>query len=91
MLGDVGQGLAQGLLLDLVGHEDDLGEPVLLPEFFGTTPAATQPVAPNQGWGGYYVFNMPKEVRTRKTDLPLTITVTTGREVRRFNATLQYR
>ena len=51
----------------------------------------TQPVAPNQGWGGYYVFNMPKEVRTRKTDLPLTITVTTGREVRRFNATLQYR
>lgn len=51
----------------------------------------TQPVARNQGWGGYYVFNMPKEVRTRKTDLPLTITVTTGREVRRFDATLQYR
>ena len=51
----------------------------------------TQPVAPNQGWGGYYVFNMPKAVRDRKSDLPLTIVVTTGAEVRRFNATLQYR
>jgi hypothetical protein len=51
----------------------------------------TQPVAPNQGWGGYYVFNVPKSVRDRKTDLPLTIIVTTGAEVRRFNATLQYR
>lgn len=51
----------------------------------------TQPVAPNQGWGGYYVFTVPKNVRARKADLPLTFTVTTGREVRRFNATLQYR
>jgi hypothetical protein len=51
----------------------------------------TQPVAANQGWGGYYVFNMPKAVRDRKSDLSLTIVVTTGAEVRRFNATLQYR
>ena len=51
----------------------------------------TQPVAANHGWGGYYVFNMPKAVRDRKSDLPLTIVVTTGAEVRRFNATLQYR
>ena len=51
----------------------------------------TQPVAPNQGWGGYYVFNMPKAVRDRKSDLPMKIVVTTGAEVRRFNATLQYR
>jgi hypothetical protein len=51
----------------------------------------TQPVAQNQGWGGYYVFNLPKDVRSRKTDLPLAITITTGGEVRRFNAMLQYR
>lgn len=51
----------------------------------------TQPVAPNQGWGGYYVFNLPKSLRSRKSDQPLTITVTTGSEVRRFNAMLQYR
>jgi len=51
----------------------------------------TQPVAPNQGWGGYYVFNMPKAIRDRKSDLPLKIVVTTGAEVRRFDATLQYR
>lgn len=51
----------------------------------------TQPVAPNQGWGGYYVFNMPKAVRERKSNLPLTIVIKTGAEVRRFNAMLQYR
>ena len=51
----------------------------------------TQPVEPNHGWGGYYVFNLPKAARAQKTDLPMTITVTTGGEVRRFNATLQYR
>ena len=51
----------------------------------------TQPVARNQGWGGYYVFNMPKSVRDRKTDLPLTIIITTGSEVRRFTGMLQYR
>jgi hypothetical protein len=51
----------------------------------------TQPVAPNQGWGGYYVFDMPKAVRNRKSDIPLKIVVTTGAEVRRFDATLQYR
>lgn len=51
----------------------------------------TQPVALNQGWGGYYVFSLPKDLRSRKADQPLTITITTGAEVRRFNATLQYR
>jgi hypothetical protein len=51
----------------------------------------TQPVGLNQGWGGYYVFNLPKDVRGRKSDLPLTITIITGGEVRHFNATLQYR
>ena len=50
-----------------------------------------QPVAPNQGWGGYYVFNVPKAMLARKADQPLTITITTGREVRRFSAILQYR
>jgi hypothetical protein len=51
----------------------------------------SQPVALNQGWGGYYVFNLPKGLRARKADQPLTITITTGAEVRHFNATLQYR
>jgi hypothetical protein len=51
----------------------------------------TQPVAPNQGWGGYYVFDLPKAVRNRRSDIPLKIVVKTGAEVRRFDATLQYR
>jgi hypothetical protein len=51
----------------------------------------TQPVAPNQGWGGYYVFDLPKAVRDQKSDIPLKIVITTGAEVRRFDATLRYR
>ena len=51
----------------------------------------TQPVAPNQAWGGYYVFNLPKAIRNQKSDIPLKIVVTTGAEVRLFDATLQYR
>jgi hypothetical protein len=50
----------------------------------------SQPVEPNKAWGGYYVFNLPKEVRALKTTQPLTIVVRTGTEVRRFNATLRY-
>jgi hypothetical protein len=50
----------------------------------------SQPVEPNKAWGGYYVFNLSKEVRALRRDLPLTLVVTTGREVRRFNATLRY-
>lgn len=49
-----------------------------------------QPVEPKRAWGGYYVFNLPKPVRALKADQPLTIVVTTGAEVRRFQATLRY-
>jgi hypothetical protein len=48
-------------------------------------------VEPNRAWGGYYVFDMPKDVRTRKSDQPLTIAVRTGDEVHRFAATLQWK
>jgi hypothetical protein len=50
----------------------------------------SQPVEPSKAWGGYYVFNVPKNVRALKSDQPLTIIVTTGNEVRRFHATLRY-
>jgi hypothetical protein len=50
----------------------------------------SQPVEPNKAWGGYYVFNLPKTVRSLKTSQPLTIVVRTGAEVRRFKATLSY-
>lgn len=50
----------------------------------------SQPVEPSKAWGGYYVFNVPKQVRASKSNQPLTIVVTTGGEVRRFNALLQY-
>lgn len=50
----------------------------------------TQPVEPQRAWGGYYVFDLPKKLRGVKTDQPLSIVVTTGAEVRRFNAILRY-
>jgi hypothetical protein len=50
----------------------------------------TQIVEPTKGWGGYYVFNVPKAVRASKADQHLTITVTTGSEVRRFTASLRH-
>ena len=48
-------------------------------------------VGPNQAWGGYYVFDMPKAVFDRRADQPLTIVVTTGAEKHRFPATLHWK
>ena len=45
-------------------------------------------VGPNQAWGGYYVFDLPKDVFNRRGDQPLTVIVRTGSEVHRFAATL---
>lgn len=50
-----------------------------------------QPVAPHKAWGGYYVFDVSKTVFARKSDQQLTILVTTGGEVHRFNATLKWK
>jgi hypothetical protein len=50
-----------------------------------------QPVEPSKAWGGYYVFDVPSRIFARKTDQPLTILVTTGGEVHRFNATLKWK
>jgi hypothetical protein len=50
-----------------------------------------QPVAPQKAWGGYYVFDVPKDVFARRADQPLTILVTTGGEVHKFNATLKWK
>jgi hypothetical protein len=48
-------------------------------------------VGPRKAWGGYYVFDMPKEVFRRKADIPLTILIRTGPEVHRFAATLKWK
>ena len=48
-------------------------------------------VGPNQVWGGYYVFDMPKGVFDRRADQPLTIIVRTGSEEHRFAATLHWK
>lgn len=48
-------------------------------------------VGPNQVWGGYYVFDMPKAVFDRKADQPLIVIVRTGSEVHRFTATLHWK
>ncbi len=48
-------------------------------------------VEPRRAWGGYYVFDVPKDVRARKSDQPLTIVVRTGGEMHRFAATLQWK
>lgn len=54
---------------------------VLLPEVVG----------PNEAWGGYYVFDVPKTVFNRKADQPLTVIVRTGGEEHRFAATLHWK
>jgi hypothetical protein len=54
---------------------------VLLPESVG----------PQQAWGGYYVFELPKQVFLRKADQPLTVLVRTGAEEHRFAATLHWK
>ena len=48
-----------------------------------------QTVAPQQAWGGYYVFDVPKSVQIRRADQPLSIIVRTGREEHRFPAMLR--
>jgi len=48
-------------------------------------------VEPHKAWGGYYVFDMPKEVFRRKANMPLTVFVRTGSEVHRFAATLKWK
>jgi len=48
-------------------------------------------VAPQQAWGGYYVFDVPKDVQRRKADQPLTIIVRTGGEEHRFSGTLRWK
>lgn len=48
-------------------------------------------VAPQKAWGGYYVFDVPKDVQKRKLDQPLSITVRTGPEVHRFSGSLHWK
>lgn len=48
-------------------------------------------VGPNQVWGGYYVFDLPKDVFNHAADQPLTVIVRTGAEVHRFAATLHWK
>lgn len=48
-------------------------------------------VGPQQAWGGYYVFDVPKAVQRMRTDLPLSITVRTGAEEHRFSAMLRWK
>lgn len=48
-------------------------------------------VGPNQVWGGYYVFDLPKDAFNKKADQPLTIIVRTGSEEHRFAATLHWK
>jgi hypothetical protein len=48
-------------------------------------------VGPNQAWGGYYVFDIPKAVFDRKADQPVTVIVRTGDEEHRFAATLHWK
>jgi len=48
-------------------------------------------VKPQQAWGGYYVFDVPKDVQRRKADQALTIIVRTGREEHRFSGTLRWK
>lgn len=48
-------------------------------------------VGPQQAWGGYYVFDVPKPVQRAHADQPLTITVRTGDEEHRFTGMLHWR
>ena len=50
-----------------------------------------QTVEPQQAWGGYYVFDVPKPVQGRRSDQPLSIIVRTGREEHRFPAILRWK
>ncbi len=48
-------------------------------------------VGPKQAWGGYYVFDLPRDVFNRKADQPLTVIVRTGAEEHRFAAKLHWK
>ena len=48
-------------------------------------------VEPQHAWGGYFVFDVPKDVQKRRTDQPLTITVRTGSDEHRFSGTLRWK
>ncbi len=50
-----------------------------------------QTVEPQQAWGGYYVFDVPKPVQARRADQQLSIIVRTGGEEHRFRAMLHWR
>jgi len=48
-------------------------------------------IGPRQAWGGYYVFDVPKNVFDRKADQPLTVVVATGNQTHEFPATLHWK
>lgn len=48
-------------------------------------------VEPQHAWGGYYVFDVPKDVQKRRADQPLSILVRTGNEEHRFSGTLRWK
>ena len=48
-------------------------------------------VEPQQAWGGYYVFDVPKPVQVRRVDQPLSIIVRTGAVEHRFPAKLRWK
>jgi hypothetical protein len=48
-------------------------------------------IAPQEAAGGYLVFELPKTLRTVKTDQPATLLVKTGAEEHRFEVLLQHR
>jgi len=48
-------------------------------------------VEPQHAWGGYYVFDVPKDVQRRKVDQPLSIIVRTGSEDHVFSGILRWK
>lgn len=46
-------------------------------------------VGPNEAWGGYLVFTIPKQLQKAEQDQPVTIVVRTGQEVNRVQAILK--
>jgi hypothetical protein len=59
---------------------DDIGE-ILMPER----------VDPGKASGGYVVFNLPKSLADADLDVPMTILVTAGGEVHRFDALIRHK
>ena len=46
-------------------------------------------IGPQEAWGGYLIFDMPKTLRRRDADQPVTIVVQTGNDVHRIRAVLK--